>query len=449
MKQVIICSLILQCGLLLGQTSDNSPYSRFGLGDFAINQRVPSMGMGGLRATYSDQNNTNFENPASLGYLKSTVYEGGIFVKHKSQEAGGQTAKQWSGNLSYLSLAFPLKNPLSEALQKKPSVNHYALGINLTPVNSVNYDVKSVGFAPGVDSFTNEFTGKGAAHKVQLAGALQRNNWSVGASIGWLIGNFEARKQVRFTDLADSYITSTKDEYSLNGFSWQIGALYDHYLTKIDKKEPQAFRPKLSFGLTGHGTQSFRTNKSFLYSRINLDLISSTNNTIDTFAISPAFGLDGSGRLPAELVLGIMHYPSKNLKWGLDASYSNWESYRNDAKPDTSIVRFSNLLRFAAGLEYCPNPDDYKYYFKKIRYRFGVYFQQDPRVLNGNTLTDLGITFGAGLPIKLSRGQVSYVHWAVELGQFGNSNLIQEKYARLHFAFSFSDNSWFFKRKFD
>src|SRR5215208_3478647 len=44
---------------------DNSPYSRYGLGDVVPSSSVTTRGMAGISAGYSDFTSVNFNNPAS------------------------------------------------------------------------------------------------------------------------------------------------------------------------------------------------------------------------------------------------------------------------------------------------------------------------------------------------------------------------------------------------
>src|SRR3989337_60913 len=50
-----------------GFSQDNSPYSRYGLGDLVPSTNVNSRGMGSISAGYNDILSINFNNPASYG----------------------------------------------------------------------------------------------------------------------------------------------------------------------------------------------------------------------------------------------------------------------------------------------------------------------------------------------------------------------------------------------
>ena len=434
------------------QSSDNSVFSRFGLGDFAKGQRVSALGMGGLKVAYNDAYNTNFDNPASLTALKAATYEGGIYAKYSSVSQNDKKASFWSGNLSYLSIAFPLKNQITESLQKAPDKYHYSLGLNLAPFSTVNYNIVENRAYPGIDTTINTYNGSGAIYKMQLGSAFAYKNFSVGLNIGWLFGKITNYRQLDFNNVDIAYSDFFNDAFSVNGFNWHAGLLYTFDWSKgKDKKEIIHPARAFTIGLTGHTAQSFNTNKSYLYRRINNFLQGGNSNTVDTFYIgnTPLEGVKGKGRLPAEIGLGFQFVESVRLKAGMDVTYADWSSYKNDAKPDSSLVNFKSSIKLAAGIEYCPNPDDYKYYYRKIRYRFGVYYEQDPREISGVQLSNYGLSIGFGMPIKLPRQQTSFVHWAIEAGQFSGSNNIKESYVRLHFGFTFNDSSWFYKRRFD
>src|SRR5689334_9706701 len=54
---------------VLGQ--DNSPYTRYGLGDIVPSTNISGRGMAGLSAAYNDPLSINFSNPASYGSFQT------------------------------------------------------------------------------------------------------------------------------------------------------------------------------------------------------------------------------------------------------------------------------------------------------------------------------------------------------------------------------------------
>src|SRR4030095_7749492 len=59
------------CFSLPAFSQDNSPYSRYGIGDLVPSTNIPSRGMGGLSAGYIDVLSINFNNPASYAFFQS------------------------------------------------------------------------------------------------------------------------------------------------------------------------------------------------------------------------------------------------------------------------------------------------------------------------------------------------------------------------------------------
>lgn len=84
-----------------------------------------------------------------------------------------------------------------------------------------------------------------------------------------------------------------------------------------------------------------------------------------------------------------------------------------------------------------------------MRYRIGSYYRQDPRIVNGSNVNDIGVTLGLGLPVLLPRQQTSFVNIAVEAGILGDGTPVREQYARLTVGFTMNDNTWFYKRRFE
>lgn len=86
---------------------------------------------------------------------------------------------------------------------------------------------------------------------------------------------------------------------------------------------------------------------------------------------------------------------------------------------------------------------------KRVRYRAGAYYRQDPREINGKNLDDIGVTLGFGFPLILPRQQTSFVNAAFEIGKIGTDSPIEETYYKLTVGFTLNDNTWFYKRRFE
>src|SRR5436190_22005671 len=113
---------LLECGLLNAQ--DNSPYSRYGLGDITPSTNIVNRGMGSFSAAYVDPLSVNFNNPASysgfLSYMEQkskraasgrVLFDVGLNFENHTLREGNAADKFTSSNalFSYMQLGIPLR----------------------------------------------------------------------------------------------------------------------------------------------------------------------------------------------------------------------------------------------------------------------------------------------------------------------------------------------------
>jgi hypothetical protein len=67
---------------------------------------------------------------------------------------------------------------------------------------------------------------------------------------------------------------------------------------------------------------------------------------------------------------------------------------------------------------------------------------------NGERVTDMGINFGFGLPFFYQR-KISHANLGISAGYLGRGTAIEERYIRATFSFTFNDDEWFIKRKYN
>ncbi|MEM6699878.1 MAG: hypothetical protein AAF599_15855, partial [Bacteroidota bacterium] len=143
----LLLSLLTFVGTLsaqqIAEPTYNSPYSILGLGDLMDQPFAVNAGMAGLSAAYHDPYHLNSLNPASLGWLRTTAFETAIFGRFAQLEAGDQTDGVWSGNLNYIALGFPLKNPVNEALDRVIPEFGAGMMFALIPYSVASYDIET------------------------------------------------------------------------------------------------------------------------------------------------------------------------------------------------------------------------------------------------------------------------------------------------------------------
>jgi hypothetical protein len=427
--------------MLYGQPKFNSPYSRIGLGDFWNTNFAALNGMADLSAAYHDPYHVNLNNPASLGHIYSTSFEVGVRVKYSDLETPAEKVGVWNGNLAYLSLGFPIKNPISRVLDRDESKVNWGMNFSLTPYTTVGYLVETEELRPeSIGSINYNFDGTGGTYKLLWGNGVKVNNLSVGANIGFLFGKIEQNQEVRFDSLGASYRSILLADFSHNAFVWNAGVQYD--IVFKNKKSDGTYVPngkQLTLGLYGNSNMDFSTESTVYISRFN-----SAYNALDTISYSAL--KEGSGKLPGEFSFGALYQKKNKLKLGFNYSQAFWSNYTNEAKDEGTL---NDSYRIAVGGEFIPDIASYNSYGKRMRYRFGAFYGTDPRNDGFNEqLTNYGITIGLGFPVILPRQEQSFVNVAFELGQFGSEQL-KETYAQMTVGFTLNDNSWFFKRKFN
>lgn len=424
----------------LVQPKTNVPYSRFGLGDPAEQFFAAAAGMAGTGASYNDYAHLNILNPASLGWLQVSGLETGFNIRYSGLRAPEENSSIWSGNINYVSLAFPIKNPINQALERQKNKFGWGMGVALRPYTNVGYNLESITETPGIVHATTTLKGSGGTYKVSWLNGIRLGGFSVGADAGFVFGKIVNNRRVTFDSLYLAYATELQDDISLRGFQWRLGAQYSIPLDKKTKKRPNDIgKPYLTLGGYLSTKGDFNTNTSRLYYRDNLTLAA----PIDTF--ESATNLLGQGVLPGEFGFGMTFEKKEQLRLVVEYAASLWTSYQNDARPESLL----DAYRVALAGEFTPDVASYNNYLRRVRYRAGFFYGTDPRSVNGEQILDYGLTLGAGLPIILPRQTTSYVNLALKAGQFGIKDYLRETYVQLNVGFTLNDNSWFFKRKFN
>lgn len=444
----ILCWVLLGAGVALAQTQSltivpksNSPLSRIGLGDPVDQFFAPAAAMGGIQAAWQSPVHLNLLNPASLASLQTTSFEVGLFGKYTDLQDGDNSAQVWSGNLQYIALGFPLRNVINRNLDRKSDEWNVGMSVSLAPYTQVGYDLNLEETIPNVDLTSNRLKGTGGTYRLQWGNGFRFRSLSVGASLNYNFGKLTNSRQVDFDSLDVALSSDFLEEQSVRGFGWSLGAQYVYEFKSVNadgEREPNGKR--LILGVNGSLQTSLDTDNSQVFRRTFASFNFPIQDTI--FSVS---GLDGTLELPAEWNFGFAFEDRDRLFIGLEYGFGNWSNYRNSAQED----QLADTRRFAVGLEIIPNNNSYNSYWQRVRYRAGLRLENDPRQVGGEQAQRTALTLGMGMPILMPRRQESYLSFALELGKFGISDVLEENYVKFTLGFSLNDNTWFFKRKFN
>ena len=427
---------------VFAQPSGNSPYSRFGVGDLVPEQFAAATGMGGLSAAYQPLIGLNLVNPASYASLRVASFQvGARGGRTNLTDAQGREGTIYSGNLNSLALGFPLRNPNNAIFDGKEKLFKMGMAFALTPYSRSNYELQNQTTSPATgEAITETFVGTGSTYRLQGGWGFNYKNWSGGFNLGYFFGSLDNQRTVEFNEaVGNAFDANFVDDVSFGGAHYRLGAQYRLYLGDPDPNAAEGVesrRESLVFGLYGNGNTDFTATANQLYV--------GEGGPAGRDTIFSSEGAERAGKLPGQIGFGVHYERLNKLRLGLEYVHTGWQDYLNEARPET----LKNSYRLALGVEYIPNLASYNRYRDRIHYRAGAYYGTDPR--GGPTeLTELGISIGLGLPIQRRNQATSFVDLALEIGRFGNEELLEQNYIRMSVGFSLNDNSWFLNRKFN
>lgn len=450
--QLNILSMKLQFSLvfclfaatLLAQPKENSPYSRYGLGDPVHQFFAAQAGFGGQTAAFHDPFHLNLVNPASYAFLRATTFEAGIYAKRSNYQSANASLSNWSGNLAYLALGFPLRSPINEVLDKNKSDWQYGMGIALTPNSIVGYNVSTIDTLTDLGVVENTFEGNGGTYRFTWSNAVKYKHTAFGLNLGWMFGKNTYENSTFFQDSLPTFSNTSRDDIRLNGLLWSAGLQHDIVLKYAENDNALPVR-WITLGLFGESSHDINSTADRIFLRSRGRLANGQYESADTLLYEA--GVKRKITLPATFGLGLQYVIANKLRVGGQYTYEGWSKFKNESR--SNDAEFRNTSSFSAGVEYIPDYASYNQYAKRIRLRAGGYFRQDPRVVNGKGLDDIGLTLGLGFPVILPRQQTSFINTALEIGKLGADSPISETYFRITVGFTMNDNSWFYKRRFE
>lgn len=447
-------SILLIAFCIPASAQDNSPYTRYGLGDLVPSTNINSRGMGGISAGYNDILSINFNNPASYGSFQA------IREQTSKKMAYGRALLDIGLNIESRTLSepnnigkFTASNVLFSHVQVGvPLRPNWGLSFGLRPMARISY--KIISRERLIDPGTNEpidtaFTtnqGDGGAYLASVGTGWRinlGNNQSLafGINAGYLFGkkDYSTRRSIFNDSLTyNSGNFQTKTTY---------GNLYGNagiqYQTKL------ATDLFLSVGVYGNWKQKLNASQDIIRETYYFDE-SSGNIRLDS--VSDRKDIKGKIVYPSSYTAGFVIekiVSAQKAGWmlGVDFAQGNWSEYRFYGQADPTV---RNKWEMKLGAQLRPVPKSN--YFSNVAYRAGFFIGRD-YIQVQNDLPLMGVSLGLGLPIRnynrLSPGQATIVNLAFEFIKRGNNdNLLKENLFRISAGFSLSD-FWFVRKKYE
>lgn len=451
-KSVLTAFIILVS--IHSYSQDNSPYSRFGLGDIVPSTNINSRGMGGISAGYNNIFTINFNNPASYGFFQTVkepaakkmlygraILDIGLNIENRTLREPNNIEKFTSSNalFSHVQVGVPLS----------PT---WGLSFGLRPMTRISYKMarreQLVDPNSGlpIDSAITSNEGDGGSylasvgigHRISLGGG---QSLSFGMNGGYLFGkqDYSNRRSIFNDSLTYNSgnfqsTTSYGNLYFNGGLQYRAELSQDMYLT---------------VGAHGNWKQNLNASQDRIRETYFFD---EASGSVRLDSVSDQKNIKGTIVYPSSYTAGFIierYVTPKSAGWlvGIDYVQNKWSDYRIYGQVDPT-VRTKKEWRFGAQLVPIPKSN----YFSNVVYRAGAFFGPDYIHID-KELPVFGATFGLGLPIlnynRQSPGQATLINLAFEFIKRGNNdNLLKENMFRMSAGFSLSD-FWFAKKKYE
>lgn len=436
---------------------DNSPYSRYGIGDLVPATNIINRSMGGVTAGYFDQLAINFNNPASYSTFQAirekkskklssgrAILDVGLNFENRTLIEPNNANKFTASNalFSYVQIGMPLKQ-------------NWGLSFGIRPISRISYKVltneKLIDPITGlpIEDAATLYSGNGGSYLISAGTGFslfkkekygQMGGLSIGFNGGYMFGEKDySSRRVLLNDTVTYYKANYETRTNYGSLYYNMGFQY---------KLPLSKNMQLTIGAFGNSSLKLNGKQDRLRETYVFD--DNTGN-VRLDSVSDTRDVKGTINLPSSLTVGFMlqKFAVQNKEGGfmlgMDFATQKWSDYRFYGQADS----LRNKWELRTGVQINPVPR--RNYFSNIAYRFGLFFGPE-YVKVGQKLPQVGASFGVGLPMAISRqapNQATFINLAIEYVKRGNNdNRLKENLFRFSLGFSLSD-IWFIKRKYE
>ncbi len=429
-RSYLIVLLLLFSMCSYGQTTTNSPYSKYGLGVLRSESFNQNFGFAGTGIGLRSSTDLDIINPASLSELGITTFELGFTNNALWLSSASQSQFQNNSSISHIAFGFPIIK------------NKWGMALGALPYTSVGYNYSTTSNNSIAGDVSYYYQGNGGLNKVFLANAIKFNIdstslVSIGYNFSYIFGNINYDKKIIFGGIPysfnlwetlDNHISDFTSDFGLQYQKAFVNASGDKYLFTIGATYA------LAANLHTKQTKNIRTFTG------NIDF----GTLKDTISYTP--DVNEITEMPAKIGGGLSF--EKDKKWiiAVDVKTTNWSAIQS---PQSNMT-YKNNYTISAGYQITPKYDAFNNYFKRMRYKFGARYSTAYYSINNTDINEYGITFGIGLPLKRTDTSLPGLNFGVEAGNRGVSTngLVKETFVNFNVGLTINDR-WFIKRKYD
>ncbi|HET6243461.1 MAG: hypothetical protein H0V01_07940 [Bacteroidetes bacterium] len=410
----VLVVLSMFCIQLNAQVS-SSPYSRYGLGELNKGTFSQNFSLANTAIGLRNPGFINIGNPASYSAFDLTVFEAGLSGNYS--EFSSHTSSFTAYNASFAYLGFGL-----------PIMPWWGMSFGLLPFSSTGYNIISEREIENIGAITERYQGSGGINKVYWGNGFNYRKFSAGFNASYFFGTLTKERRIIFDPNSIPFNTKAINETTVSDVNFDFGLQYRDSLSEnwiINLGAVYGLRSALN----ANRQEFVATYKSTPMGEQISDTVTFETNKGE-IVLPQNFGAGFSLESKTWLIAG-------------DWKYTQWSDFRNFGSFDSLV----NNSEFSIAAQFTPDKNAVASYLKIIQYRAGARYQTGYFQLNNQQITEYGITFGAGLPLRRARTTINI---GFEIGQRGTKSegLIRQQFINFNFGMAINDR-WFIKRKYD
>ena len=397
-----------------------TPYSVFGIGDLSYSSSASNLGMGGIGVGVRDNRFVNFLNVASLtqrdtlSFMLDFGLSGkNVYLRDKNTNSAFNTV-----NINNFVFSAPIKDKM-------------AFMFGISPYSNMGYKFQSSEQNKSIIVEYGDIKyrkyGNGSLNQIFLGAAARvHKDVSVGLQGIYYFGTLTNHSDIIFSTNPSLRTIESGWRYSPTGWAVEGAVQASHKFSE-------------DYTLTLGATYRAKTRLKGSYDRFAMayDVIKDT-------ILNQKYS--NSVNVPGKFAVGLSLRKGERWMAGIDYTRQDWSKANFIKTPGVNFTaQAANALR--AGVEYTPNRYDIRYYYKKMTYRAGAYYDQTYVSLDGKSINRIGFTLGVSLPIYRLHNSLNL---AVDFGQRGakSGNLVKENYVNFIVSLNMHD-LWFIKPRYE
>jgi hypothetical protein len=384
----------------------------------------------------------NYANPSSYSDLKAATFSVGAMLNRTRTYNETTTQDNDNGSLRYFGLGIPITDRMGIAIGARP---YTSLGYSIQIASDITYP----------SPLTTKYRGEGGMNIAYggigyevLRDSVSSLNLGVNANL-----YFGANEQLAFNELYNqtgALNSMFLSNYVTSDFGFDLGMNYSINVNQLFHSKSH-----IEQNLTLGGTYSVPTHLKTRFESFAGSYYSNRGVVIITDTLE--YSRDTSSiYMPQRYGVGInyqiLNRHTKNL-WLIEADYefNGW----SDLTINSNETSLNNSVRYSLGAQFIPNTEGIRDFFSLLRYRVGANYRTTRISINDQSVVDMSLTAGFGIPLVKSKSiysAASTIDFGVLVGSRGTTEngLIREQYTNFYIGLSFSPNfwdRWFKKRK--